>query len=1017
MTKTTPAFQQAYQQLNSAQKKAVDSIQGPVLVIAGPGTGKTQIIATRIANILLKTDTDPSAILALTFTDSAAANMRDRLIQLIGQPAYRIHISTFHSFCDQVIKEYPDYFTIAPQAQILTDLERFQIIHSILDQTDFQILKPTNSPYYYTRSIVSALKDLKREAVLPSHFQQILRSQLQTLEAQKEELSKTKFNRRTRQLNKNLELVKIYHQYQKELQKRGRYDFADMINFVLQKFQQKPALLTEFQERFHYLLVDEYQDTTSAQNQVVNQLASYWGSQANLFVVGDDQQSIFRFAGASLENPLEFKDRYPKAKVITLQENYRSQQTILDAAHQLIDHNQFDLKNSFPDLNRHLTSKLDLPDQPLNLVNLDHQLIEQDYMATSVKKLIKQNTPPNQIAIITRNNAELILLSKILRYHQVPFAFQGSQNVLNSLTVNYLIKLFTLIKKSTQALDDLDFFTVLHYPFLNFNSLDILKLSRHAHQHKTTLIDTIMQKDFSDKNIVKEPQKFIDFLSRLHNWQQLNSQTTFTNFAQTVLKQSGLLQWVLNQSHTNQHLTNLKALFTLVEELNHAQHDLDLDQFLDYLNLMRQNNLIISQPDLSQAQNQITLTTAHKAKGLEWDHVFIYQAVDGHWGNQYTRQLIKLPPQILKKGQAIEHDPIEDERRLFYVALTRAKKTLTITYSDTYHKNGRPRQAVPSQFVTEIPKKFFKTTSPKPDQDHLNQLLTKLVSPPIPSQVDDQQAQYLNNLLKDFQFSATALNNYLKCPYLFKLNNLLKVPRAKPPHLVFGTAVHQALEKFYSCLQSQQKPPSKKFLIDQFETALRREVLEEKELQSRLKHGRQVLSAYYHQHQDSFSPAHMVEKYFGGLRSPVMLDDIPLSGKIDRIDLVSSNPKTIKVIDYKTGKRKTRGQIKGTTKNSHGDLNRQLIFYQLLINLDKTLSAKVQYTQLDFVETPHRENKPGIENFIIKKQQIEKLKKTIHQTIRQIRQLNFSRTQDKSHCPRCDFKDHCWPQGIPQANS
>ncbi len=1015
--KITPAFQKAYKELNPSQKQAVDAIEGPVMVIAGPGTGKTQIVATRIANILLNTDTEPSAILALTFTDSAAVAMRDRLIKLIGQPAYRIHISTFHSFCSQVIKDYPDYFTIAPQAQPLTDLEHFQIIHTILDENSFDLLKPTNSPYYYAKAIVSALQDLKREAVEPSYFKQIIKEQLEEINSQKDDLSTTEFNRKTRTLNKNLELVKIYFQYRELLQDKGRYDFADMINFVIDKFQENQELLAQFQERFHYFLVDEYQDTNSAQNKIVNLLTSHWEERANIFVVGDDQQSIYRFAGASLENPLEFTDQYPKAKVITLKNNYRSQQTILDAAHQLISYNDFDLQNVFANLDRQLEAQIDLPDKKITLVNLDHQLVEQNYIALKIKQLIKNKTSPDQISIIVRNNTDLNPLADILRHHQIPFSLKGNQDVLNSTVVKYLIKLFKVINKSKQALDDLDLFTVLHYPFFNIDSLDILKLSRNASQQKTTLVDLISKEDFSQSQIVNNPEKFTNFLKQLHSWHKLDSQATFTEFVQKVLEQSGLLKWSLDQPNSSLQLVNLNAFFSEIKNINQSHRELNLNQFLEYLELMHQNRLTISQPDFGQAQQQVTLTTAHKAKGLEWDHVFIFQAIDGHWGNQTIRQLIKLPPQILKKGDKIQHDPIEDERRLFYVAMTRAKKDLTITYADSYNKNGRTRQAVPSQFISEIPQKFIDKIEHSYDKEQLEKLLIKLLQPAVSSKINKKQAQYLENIIKDFKLSVTALNTYLECPYKFKLNNLLKVPKAKQPYLSFGTAVHTALEKFHSKLKKDRKTPKKSFLIKQFKESLKQEILTSQELSTRLEHGEKVLSAYYDLHHKKFSPAYFVERYFGGFKSQVFLDDIQLSGKIDRIDLVDSNPKTVRLVDYKTGKRKTRGQIKGTTKNSQGNLKRQLVFYKLLVDLDNSLNVHAKTTQLDFVEAPHRENKEGREDFSITTQEVDELKKIIKQAVKQIRDLNFPRTDDKSVCSRCDFKDHCWPKGIPQLNS
>ena len=338
--KTTSKFQQAYKQLNPAQKQAVDTIDGPVMVVAGPGTGKTQVLTTRIANILLQTDTDPSAILALTFTDSAAKNMRQRLAKMIGKTAYYVNINTFHSFCANVIRQHPEYFPIQRDSEPLTDLERYEIHESLLNQVKLEQLKPLNAPYFFVKDIVSAISNLKREGVSPEKFEQIIADEQQAFDHPQEKLTKVESRRQEKNLIKWGELLALYCGYQEQLAERQRYDFDDMIALVVQAFQQEELLLLSYQEKLHYFLVDEHQDTNSSQNQVVDLLASYWGDKANIFTVGDPNQAIFRFQGASIENMLGFVDRYAQATVINLNTGYRCSQTIYNAAQTLIGHNQ-----------------------------------------------------------------------------------------------------------------------------------------------------------------------------------------------------------------------------------------------------------------------------------------------------------------------------------------------------------------------------------------------------------------------------------------------------------------------------------------------------------------------------------------------------------------------------------------------------------------------------------------------------------------------------------------------------
>ncbi len=1014
---STPAFKQAYASLNPAQKQAVDAIDGPVMVIAGPGTGKTQILATRIANILLKTDTDPSAILALTFTDSGSQAMRQRLFDLIGLSAYRVHISTFHSFASSIIQEFPDYFIYSANAKPLTDLQRFQILQNILRHNDFHKLKPLNSPFYFletANAIPGSISDLKREGVTPEKLKLLLDEELKELDDQKEDLNKTEFDRRHNNLLKNIDLLKIYSEYQDSLKKQSLFDFDDMINWVLLELEKVDSeLLSVLQERFHYFLIDEYQDTTSAQNDTINLLASYWGDSANVFVVGDDEQSILRFAGASLENPTNFKKTYPSTKVITLIQNYRSQQNILDAARAVIEKNTHNLQSTFPQITRTLKSNSPHPLTQIKVSDFTAQILEHFYLAKQIQELLNDKISPSKIAVIASTNSELASIAQVFNHLKIPFEISGNQDLLHTTSIKYLLKLFTVVLESRTAIDDLNLFTVLHYPFLNFNHLDILKTTRAAAKQKLPLIDFIHSDHFKNLNLTNS-ERFTDLLHQLAHFNSTDSTKIFTEFFEIFLKESGLLNWALNNTDSSTHIQNLNSLFSFIKQLSLSDHQLNLASFLSTINLLEQNNLKLQTPDLELTGDKVTLTTAHKSKGLEWEYVYITGCIDGRWGNKTSRSLITLPD-ILKT--ALEYLPLEEERRLFYVALTRAKKQVTITYANQVNSFNRLREATPSQFIFEIPENLIERKRPKLPAKEIDKLLQALVNPAVPELVDEQEAALLTQILKNFKLSVTALNNYLDCPYLFKLKSLLKVPNAKQDYLAFGTAVHSALEKFFKHHKKNATFPSKDYLLQSFEDALKNEILTDHDHKKRLSQGKKVLSAYFDFHLTKADPALETEKYFGSTYNPIFLDDIPLSGKVDRIDWLNPTQKTVKVIDYKTGKRKTRGQIEGTTQDSDGSLKRQLVFYQLLSELDKLFPAKVTAVELDFVTHPHEQNKSGKEVFTISPEEIEELKAIIKDSMANIRSLKFPRTTDYSICHRCDFKDHCWPKGIPITTS
>ena len=996
------SFIREYQRLNKNQKIAVDSINGPVMVMAGPGTGKTQVLTLRIANILDKTDTLPSSILALTFTDAAANEMRQRLINLIGQSAYSVQISTFHSFCQSVILENPDLFIISEETQHLQDLDRTKILQKIILNNEFTYLKPLNAPFYYVLSIIENIKTLKREGVNPKEFEQTLKEQKQTLKEKSAELSKTVYNQRQKDLDKNLDLQKIYTLYQQALVKQGRFDFEDMINWVVDKFEQDPDLLLSYQERLSFFLVDEYQDTNSAQNQLVFNLASFWQEKANLFIVGDPNQSIYRFQGASLENTKEFIARFPNTTLINLKENYRSSQNILNSAHSVI-------KNNHPKAVK-LASNSTALNKPIKLALFSHSIFEDYFLANTIKKSLASGIKPQHIAVIVRHNQDLSDLSSTFKKFNLPFTIQGTQDLLDQPLVKQLIFFLTVISNSPHQHLDTEIFTLLNFNFFEIDPLSILQTAKRASDNRTHIASFAL----SGKH--KIPKDLKTFFLNLTKWQRLAANLTLPEFFEKLIQQSGLLDYILKQKTKADELHHLNMFFTQIKNMAFQDKGLNLSKFLKNIEALKEQKIKVTVSSPITLNESITLTTAHKSKGLEWNHVYIYRCVDNKWGNPRIRRLINLPQNLLEFDT--HQDPQAEERRLFYVALTRAKATLTLTCADQYTTDYGIKNTLPSSFISEIPKELIIEVNSKTTETTPTKVVKKLLTSPKSVGTSAQEKDYLVKLIKDLKLSVTALTTFLDCSYKFKLNNLYRLPKAKEAYLVFGTAVHSALEKYHQEYINTNQKPNLKFLINQFETSLSREVLTPEDYKARLKHGQKVLKAYYEIHKDTLKPALTLEKYLGySSSSNCRLGDIPLIGKVDRIDVLNESQKEAKIIDYKTGKPKTKGEIEGTTKTSTGYLKRQLVFYALLAKLDKSFSLKVTQFELDFVEQPLLKNKSGQMIFQVSNKEIEDLKKTIKQAVKQIRSLKFPRTKDTSNCQRCEFITHCWPSGIPKTTS
>jgi len=997
MPKTTPEFNEAYKKLNEAQKKAVDTIEGPVLVLAGPGTGKTQVLTTRIANILKETDTAPESILALTYTDAATREMRDRLIGLIGKDGYYVKVATYHAFCADIIAENPERFSKPSGLATATELEKIQIIKEILERGSFPLLKPTGDPIFYLKYILGAISDLKREGYGVDKFKQLVNILKEEFDIEKGDLKKAAYIEKEKLVNKNTDLLNIYEKYQKKLGNLGRFDYEDMINWVVDAFEKDPDFLLTYQEKFQYILGDEYQDTNSSQNRLIFALASFWGEGANVFVVGDPNQSIFRFQGASKENVQQFQKRFPDLTKIVLDQNYRSTQTLLNSAAGLLGGDPLNHTAKFKDL-------------PIKVAKFTSPIFEDEFIADTVKRKIKNGAKPADFAVITKDNADIENLVNLFKSKSLPYRLEGGVNVLATPLISQFLKILQLVTSFQGKIDDLDLFIVLNFPYFKLNPLSVLKTARIAHKNCEPLVDTLLDAHPEIDDAV------IDIFHQFLSWNSKAATKTVPEMFQIIFQESGLLDYVLALPQPILELNRFGTLFDDVKKQAGAFPGLDLYGFVENLKVMEENGIKLEEMALISDENTVTLTTAYKAKGQEWKTVFIYRFADTHWGNKTQRQMIKLPPGILALEDTDKDDKNAEERRVFYVALTRAKRDLYLTGSTEYPTSQK--MIFPSMFLGDLSKENLKYIKVGKYQKNAAKILGKLMAHTEPAEVlADGEKKYLKEIIKDFKLSPTALNKYLECHYKFKLDNLYRIPRTTSPSMSFGTAVHSALQYLYIDLDNNGKVESKESFIKDFNSALRHEVLSEADFKNYKEKGQKVLSAYYDFYQDSFIPALFTEKNFGkSLTSQVFLGDIPLTGKADRIDLTNKADKHVRFIDYKTGQPRTRNDIEGKTKNSDGGYKRQLVFYQLLADLDRSFGYKVKETELDFIEAD-KSGKFHKEKFNITSEEVAELKKIIKETMVGIRAFNFDRTTDYSHCVRCDFRTHCWPTGLPATQS
>lgn len=1025
-------------QLNPQQQKAIDiANDGPTIVIAGPGTGKTQVITLRIANLLQNTDTNPENILALTFTDSAATNMRDRLVQLIGKAAYYVNISTFHSFCAQVIRQYPDYFPIQRDSEPLSQLECYEIFEELISQTKLKYLQPLNDQFFYLKEVLGRISDLKREGVNPDRFGQILQDEKSWLDNPDESIKKAELAQAKHFHQKQLELLKLYKLYQQEIRSRGRYDFDDMVMLVVEAFEQHELLLRLHQEKLHYFLVDEYQDTNAAQNKVVDLLASYWGEKANLFVVGDPHQAIFRFQGASVENVLGFVERYPRCQVINLDQGYRCPQTIYTAAHQLISHNRLGQVQK-TDLNSSKSAKQTATSQQLLFQKLadplssagptaktlatthpsigvfaaPSQTLEAIFVARRIKQLIDEGVDPSQIAVLYLYNADSVELAQALTKWGIRWEIEGGADLLQKEFTNQLLNFFQVLLELRTTQEGELVYRVMHYPWFELDPLLAMKLGRVAGKLKLSLIEVIdqgysqVEEAHQEKVLGKtEFNQLKQFVGQLYRWSQLDYQQPFTAWFEQVLKEAGVFAWLKQQPDYVPLLHELNSLYSQAKSMVAGKHDLELADFLRAIQLMRDHQLPIKLEDLNVKQQAVRLATVHKAKGQEWEHVFVTGCVDKKWGNRRVRRILPLPDGVLTNTDLSQKEQSEDERRSFYVALTRAKKQAIISYPETVIAAERSESKAVSQFIGELGE-----LAEKVEDDSLltnaEQYLEQLIEPPATPVPSPSKEQFFQLLVAQFKLSVTALNQYLRDPQEFVENTLLRLPRAKEPFMAFGTAVHSALEQWYGQYLQTGQLPKEQWLLDQFTQALQQEVLADQEYQRRLEHGLQVLANYHQQQHQAVPEVIEVERRIGyGFSKAVLDQDIHLTGKIDRLDWLDRKKKLVRVVDYKTGKPKSINHIKGLLKSQslsereqalpetiRGPYQRQLVFYKLLCQLDRTFNATVESGMFEFVEPAKKgQTKLFFRELEISDEAVVDLKRLIREVMAEIRGLEFLR--------------------------
>ena len=929
------AFLGAYGKLNDKQREAVDAIDGPVMVIAGPGTGKTQILTLRIANILRQTDEQPENILALTFTKSGARAMRERLRAFVGAVAYRVPIHTFHGLCERLIRDYPEAYTKILGGKAATEIEKIDMVERILEAPEVAMLRPAGDPSFYVRPILSVISNMKQENVLPDDLVGIVDAEelkLQDIEqfhtkgAHKGK-ERSDYTKAVARIEKLRVLVYVYRRYEAAMREAKRYDFDDMIVETVRVLRDQESVRLDLQETYHYILADEHQDVNGAQNEILRLLAAFHDA-PNLFVVGDEKQAIYRFQGASLENFLHFETLFPSTKVIVLTDNYRSTQPILDAGHALVAVTEGPLLDYRLPLQSHQSNET-----TLTLVTYPHEAYEHEAVAQIVLQAIADGTPAEEIAVIVRSNRDVELFAALLRTHGLAVEPSADSDILEH---PLLLAIVDLIDVVVAPGNEVLLARVFQSAYWHISVADTMRVMAARSYHEPLAV-LLADRARLEALGLDDVERVAACMTTLATVREEMFGTAPHRLLARLLALSGLFDHVT----THGVLESTRVIRRLYDEVEGLVCSGEAATLGDIVTLLRRRmayGVSLSAPFLKDSNNAVQVMTAHKSKGLEFEVVIVPHVTEAAWGGSKRPDYFKVP--LVRTGE-LELAANEDERRLLYVAMTRAKRTLVLSYAET---NTEGKVLSPSPLLAALPATITLPPITYPET------VSSVFATSEPA-LADVIRPFILRVLTDRGLSATSLNNAIKNPWDFLYRNVIRLPEVQTPSLQFGTAIHGVLEYSTKAKMTTGKLPSFSLLKSRLEFELGKLPLSTVEFTNLLAKGLELLAVYV-PHLESSLPVTTKEELSVRVSLPLGLPDLPeltLTGKLDRID-IGADGLAVQVVDYKTGKPKTRNDIEGKTAKADASYRRQLSFYSLLLHLHGDERYQTDTGVLSFVE-------------------------------------------------------------------
>lgn len=974
--------------LNEEQLRAVTYGEGPLLIIAGAGSGKTTVITERVKHLIIDRNVPPSQILALTFTEKSAREMEDRVDVALPYGYTQMWISTFHAFCDRVLRLEALHIGLNPSYSLSTEAEMLQLLKKSLFKFDLDYFRPLGNPTKFLHGLLQHFSRLKDEDVDPSEY-------LQYAYTFNKRVRKSSPDQDRLEAQKIVELAHAYKTYEDLKAKEGVLDFSDLITQTLRLFRTRKNVLKTYHEQFPYILIDEFQDTNFAQNTLAMLLA---GDKKNITVVGDDDQAIYRWRGAAISNMIQFTEHFPDTKIITLTKNYRSTREILKKSYNLIQYNNPDRLETKQGINKKLVSARNMKGKDVELLYTDRIENEADLAANKIQELINSgNYAYKDVAILVRANDYSQSFIRAFVRHAIPFQFLGPGRLFWQEEIKDLI---AYLKVLYNFEDSSSLYRILAMPLFNLDARNIAALLNIARKRNQTLFETLeyvtetQETLFFKEGVTGQLKKIV---SMIKNHLKSVPKETAGQILYYFLEDTGWLKNMLAAKTVidEKKSQNVARFFDKLKTYETEHEDASVFAVVDWIDLSMQMGESPLATDTDWAENNaVNILTIHASKGLEFSVVFIVNLVSQRFPSRERREQIPIPDALIKEILPEGDSHLQEERRLFYVAMTRARDILYMTASRYYGEGKRERKLSP--FVYEalgekIVENYIELQKQKTGifQPSLLEWSTKHIEI-VPAKAP------ANDMLDVTYLSYSQMQTFDICPLHYKLRYVLKIPTPQTAAQSFGVSVHSALRDYYYAVMRKEKVS-----IENVEAYLKKVWVsegytsKEHEKTAFAKAQKLVTEFLVHNLKSQTIPLALELPFQFFIKHPGGKNGvIKLGGRIDRIDKVDKN--RIEILDYKTG----------SNIPSEKELrdNMQLTFYALAAThvQDKLLNKKPDEVLLSLYYLEEGRKLTTTRT----KEQLEEAKEKIVQIAETIARSTFL-CSGSALCRECEYKMLC----------